>query len=47
MLLAKQLSSLMTVELSSEEIESVITSTKVKDYVYTIKNSTLKNKIVR
>lgn len=29
------------------EIEEVITNTKVKDYVYTVTNSVLKNKIVR
>lgn len=29
------------------EIENIITSTKVKDYVYSIKNSVLKNSIVR
>ncbi len=30
-----------------KKIEDIITSTKVKDYVYTIKNSVLKNQIVR
>lgn len=30
-----------------QKIEDIITGTKVKDYVYSIKNSTLKNQIVR
>lgn len=30
-----------------KEIETIITATKVKDYVYAIKNTVLKNQIVR
>lgn len=34
-------------QIKLKEIEDIITSTKVKDYIYTIKNTVLKNSIVR
>lgn len=34
-------------KIKMKEIEGIITDTKVKDYVYTVTNSVLRNKIVR